>query len=68
MRFKPAAFSSAACSARREPLVVIARSSAPSQLREPGDDLDDVAPQQRLAARQPQLLDAELQEHARPRA
>ena len=34
------------------------------QLREPRDDLDDVAPQQRLAARQPQLLDAELEEHA----
>ena len=35
------------------------------QLREAGDDLDDVPPQQRLATREPELLDAELQEHAR---
>src|SRR5687768_11586097 len=34
------------------------------QLRETRYDVDDVAPQQRLATRQPQLLDAELQKHA----
>ena len=35
------------------------------EARERGDDLDDVAPQQRLAAGEPDLLDAELREQAR---
>ena len=61
-RLSPAASSAAACSASREPLVVSAMSSIAVQLGEPGDDLDDVAAQQRLATRQAELLDAELQQ------
>ena len=55
MRFRPAAFSSAACWASSTPLVVSAMSSMPASAVEIADEIGEVRAQQRLAAGEAQL-------------
>ncbi len=64
MRCRPAAFSAGALRVSSEPLVVRVR-SRPGMAREHADQLLEIAPDQRLAAGQPDFLDAESVKHAR---
>ena len=64
IRGRPASLSAWACSASRMPLVVRAMSSNAVDRRQPLDELWQIGPHQRLAAGQPQLVDAQRGRHA----
>ena len=65
IRRRPAALSAAACSSSSMPLVVRAMSSMPGIAASMSHELVQVGPHQRLAAGEPQLVDAQRR---RPRA